>query len=148
MLSVDAAGSYEKEAIGASDLYNIALNIKDNTSPDSMAKTVNKQHGDLVKERDELKKQLAELKRITATHERDFLDDRQDNGEVVAPLTTALTLQDGALTFFTFSYLAFVLVLIYFSFMSPVGDTKTGWKTVGGVIIISIMLYGIIFNYA
>lgn len=148
MLSDNAAGAYEKEAIEASDLYNVALNIKDNASPDSMAKTVNKQYGDLVKEQDELKKQLAELKQKTAAHERDFLDDRQDNGEVVAPLTTALTLQDGALSFFTFTYLAFVLVLIYFSFMSPVGNTKTGLKTVGIITIVSLMLYGLIFNYA
>jgi hypothetical protein len=151
MLSTDAASAYEKEAISASDLYQVSLNIKDKSSPDSMEKTVNKQHTELVSEKAALKKELAELKRRISTYDHDFLDDRQDqklSGEKVTTNTLTASLQDGALSFFLFAYLLFGAVLISFAFMPPLGDTKKGVQTLIGFIIMSIFIYGLIFNYA
>lgn len=151
MLSTDAADAYEKEAIAASDLSQVALNIKDNSSPDSMEKTVNKQYNDLIKEKDELTKELSELKRNISTYERDFLDDRQEqnlSGEKVTTNTLTASLQDGALSFFLFAYLLFGGILILFAFMPPIGDTKKGVQTLLAFGFISLLIYGLVSSYA
>ena len=151
MLSTDAASAYEKEAISANDLYQVSLNIKDKSSPDSMEKTVNKQYNSLLKEKEELKKELAELKRRISTHDHDFLDDRQDqnlSGEKVTTNTLTASLQDGALSFFLFAYLLFGAVLISFAFMPPLGDTKKGVQTLIGFALVSLLVYGLISSYA
>ena len=54
-------GSFEKEAMEASNLYTTALNIKDKESPDSLAKVVNSQHLSLEKEKEHLTKELQKI---------------------------------------------------------------------------------------
>ena len=141
-------GSFEKEAMEASNLYTTALNIKDKESPDSLAKVVNSQHLSLEKEKEHLTKELQKIKREAQSHERDFLDQREEKGEVIAPNTTASSLQDSALSFFLLSYVLFGVVLLSFAFMPPLGSTQTGLKVLVGYLIVFCLIWGLIFSYA
>ena len=141
-------GSFEKEAMEASNLYTTALNIKDKESPDSLAKIVNAQHLSLEKEKEHLTNELKKLKNEAQSHERDFLDQRQEKGEVISPNTTVSTLQDSALSFFLLSYVLFGVVLLSFAFMPPLGSTQTGVKVTIGYLIVFGLIWGLIFSYA
>ena len=147
-MSAVTAASFEREAIEASNLYTTALNIKDKAAPDSLSKVVTDQHISLENEKKVLTDELKKLRGEAQAHERDFLDQRAEKGEVIAPLTTAGTLQDGALSFFVLSFLLFWIVLIYFSFMPPFGNTSAGVKMIVAFLITSLLAWALIYSYA
>jgi len=147
MTDINAA-AFEKEAIEASNLYTTALSIKDKASPDSLAKVVGSQHRDLEKDKKHLEKELKKLKQKMSAFDRDFLDQRQEKGEVVSTNDTAITLQDGALSIFIFAWVLFSVFLIAFGFMPPHGDMEKGVYISIGVLLASFLIWGMIFNYA
>jgi hypothetical protein len=147
-MSAVTAASFEREAIEASNLYTTALNIKDKAAPDSLSTVVTNQHLNLENEKKVLTDELKKLRTETQAYERDFLDQRAEKGEVIAPITTAGTLQDGVLSFFLLSFLLFWIVLIYFSFVPPYGNIKSGIKMIVGFLITSAVTWALIYNYA
>ena len=142
------ATAFEKEAIEASNLYTTALSIKDKASPDSLSKVVGSQHKDLEKDKKHLEKELKQLKQKMSAFDRDFLDQRQEKGEVVSTNDTAISLQDGVLSIFIFSWVLFCVFLIAFGFMPPHGNTEKGVTITIGLAISSFSIWGLIFNYA
>ena len=132
----------------AQNLLITAQNVRDNTSPDDVLTTANTQKNELDKEIRTLTKELETLKGKIRANERDFLDERQDNGEVVSVNTITATLQDGALSFFIFTFILFATVLTVFAFMPPLGSTQKGLYTLLAMVIIFFIIYSIIFNYA
>jgi hypothetical protein len=147
-MSAVTAVSFEREAIEASNLYTTALNIKDKAAPDSLSNVVTQQHLNLEKEKKMLIEELKKIRGESQAHERDFLDQRAEKGEVIAPITTAGSLQDGVLSFFLLSFLLFWIVLIYFSFTPPYGNMNSGIKMIVGFLITSAVAWALIFNYA
>ena len=147
-MSAVTAASFEREAIEASNLYTTALNIKDKAAPDSLSTVVTTQHLNLENEKKVLTDQLKKIRGEAQAYERDFLDQRAEKGEVIAPNTTAGTLQDGVLSFFLLSFLLFWIVLIYFSFVPPYGTTNSGIKMIVGFLISSALSWALIYNYA
>ena len=148
MAGLPTAADFEKEALQASNLYVTAQNIRDKGESNSMAKVTNIQFLELDKEKTQLEKELKELKGKLTSYERDFLDQRSEKGEVIAPITTAATLQDSALSIFTFSWILFSVILIAFAFIPPLGNIKTGTYTLIGVVFASMIIWGLIYNYA
>jgi hypothetical protein len=147
-MSTVTATSFEREAIEASNLYTTALNIKDKAAPDSLSKVVTEQHLNLEDEKKVLTEELKKIRGEAQAYERDFLDQRAEKGEVIAPITTAGTLQDGVLSFFLLSFFLFWIVLIYFSFIPPYGNTQSGIKMIIGFLITSAVTWALIYNYA
>lgn len=148
MTTLPTAADFEKEALQASNLYITAQNIRDKGESNSMAKVTNTQFLELDKEKTYLEKELKELKGKLTSYERDFLDQRSEKGEVIAPLTTAATLQDSALSVFAFSWILFAIILTAFAFMPPLGNIKTGTYTIVGILFASMIIWGLIYNYA
>jgi hypothetical protein len=148
MAGLPTAADFEKEALQASNLYLTAQNIRDKGESNSMAKVTNIQFLELDKEKTHLEKELKELKSQLTSYERDFLDQRAEKGEVIAPLTGAATLQDSALSIFAFSWILFSVILIAFAFMPPLGNVKTGISTLIGVVFGTVVIWGLLYNYA
>ena len=147
MATIDIS-AYQDEQTTATNLLISANRIHDITSPTNLLTTVNTQKTELDTEIRTLKKELDTLNGKIRANERDFLDGRQDNGEVVSVNTITATLQDGALSFFIFTFILFATILTVFAFMPPLGSTKKGLYTLLAMVIIFFIIYSIIFNYA
>jgi len=150
MASIDIS-AFQQEQTTAANLFIAAQNIHDSGSPNNspnLLTTANTQKNELDKEISTLTKELETLNGKIRANERDFLDGRQDNGEVVSVNTITATLQDGALSFFIFTFILFATVLTAFAFMPPLGSTQKGLYTLLAMVIIFFIIYSIIFNYA
>ena len=147
-MSLPTAADFEKEAIQASNLYVTAQNIRDKGESNSMAKVTTAQFLDLGKEKTRLEKVLREIKQQLTSYERDFLDQRAEKGEVITTMPATLTLQDSALSIFAFAWILFAVILVVFAFMPPLGNIKTGAYTLIGIGFASLVVWGLIYNYA
>jgi hypothetical protein len=142
------AASFDRESIEALNLITIAQNIKDKDSSSSLSSIVTIQDKNLKTEVKELEKQLKELQSQANTHERDFIDQRREKGEVIKVISAATTMQDGVLNFFAFSYFLCIIVFIYLSFLPPLGNNSTGMRSVAVSLLLSIIVWVLIYKYA
>jgi hypothetical protein len=147
-LNIDIISTFEQESIKADNLYQTALSLKDTASPSSLSDTVTKQKTELNKEKTQLQNEIAQLKKKVRTNERDFLDQREEKGEIVPVSLFPHSLQDGAISFFIISWVLFGIILIGFGFMPPIGDFNKGTMMFIGYLFTSFCLYSLIHNYA
>jgi hypothetical protein len=146
--TLPTAADFEKEALQASNLYVTAQSLRDKGDAHSMAKVTTAQFLDLDKEKTQLEKELKDLKNQLSAYERDFLDQRSETGDVITTMPGTLTLQDSALSLFAGSWILFAMCLIAFAFLPPFGTITTGIRTLLGVLFTSVILWGLIYNYA
>ena len=140
------AGSFEQEAIEASNLYTTALSIHDKASPDALNKVIKKQHTDLNKEKRILEKEIKDLRQAASAYDRDFLDTVPEADTTA--FAASITLQDSALSIFIFSWGLFCVLLTAFAFMPPAGDLKKGGTVFVGLSVASLAIWSLIYYYA
>lgn len=142
------AASFDRESNEALNLITIAQNIKDKDTTNSLSNVITTQDKNLKKEVKELEKQLKTLQSQANTHERDFIDQRREKGEVIKVISAATTMQDGVLNFFAFSYFLCIIVFIYLSFLPPLGNNSTGMKSIAVSFLLTIIVWILIYKYA
>jgi len=147
-LNINVTDAFEKESIEADNLYQTARSLKDISSSNSLANTVNSQTKELQNEKASIQAKINELKKKTHAHERDFLDQREEKGEIVPASLFPHSLQDSALSFFIISWILFGMILIGFGFMPPLGNFNSGMGMIVGYILASFCVYGLIHSFA